>query len=112
MTLEMNPLSKLLDDFYGLYSRTGNGIIVNHKLGADLYNKVDKELYKLEIDQSIKNEIWNECKKWYSLFYDQYKNESKEFKKELLHNYYKSELIAYHMNSLLKSDGTGEIISF
>lgn len=106
-------INSVLKEFYKTYLMDEKtGIIVNHKGGAMLYDKIEKELHKIEVPQEEKKRIWAECKKGYMFWYAQYKDYPKEEQKKLLEQYYKSSLCEYHLNSLLKPDFTGQVISF
>lgn len=105
-------INATLKEFYYTYDMTGEGMIVNHIGGAALYDKIEKEVYKIEISAEDKKTIWNQCKKDYNFWYAQYNRHSVEQQKKKLEGFYKSSLAEFHLNSLLNTKGTGQILSF
>lgn len=113
MLIEDILINSVLKEFYKTYiMNESKGLIINHKGGALLYDKIEKQLHKIEVSADEKKRIWTECKKTYLFWYAQYKDYPKEKQRQLLEQYYKSALCEYHLNSLLKPDFSGQIICF
>lgn len=105
-------VKKTLDEFYDTYKKIGEGYIINHKGGEAIYEEIEAKFGKIEAPDDVKKTIIYNCKKAYHIFYSQYNHYSDADKAKLFKMYCKSSLVEWYLNSLLKKDGTGQIITF
>jgi hypothetical protein len=95
-------INGMLKDFYESYREHKKGTITNHIAGSKLYDYLIKNKIAFDISAETKKEIYRQCGKTYVSLYSIYKDYSKEAQKKIADRYYKSALMEWWLNYLVK----------